>query len=309
MGPKSSKQKNTEIINSTDVRTALRKVNTRLNEIVLDITQKSLTDISASAITTQGVIVRNVNVDGNIIISDVNQDNQVKISLTSLTDSAIKQDMVSDIQDSLEAKIAQMLDMSQDQSKEDGEQALGGLIDAVASMSPFSGGKDEKTNLTMQNLMKIDSTVELISEIKNAISTTLLNETITNLATDLNAEQIVKVEDSTVGGSIIISNIDQRNFSSMMIDAISKSGITADTLAKLSAVDKTDMTNSLKTTVTQTHKEIGTIQSVGDAVATMVNSVGDAAGTIIGSVSGMAFLMIGVVIVIIIVMMMTMKGK
>lgn len=270
MGGKSSKETNRTIINDTDVRTAIRKLNKRLTEVSLSIIQRNLTNTATSATVSQSITLKHINTDGTVTISDITQENQVTISLSSLTDADLKQELVSDMQDELQAKITQLMEMTQDQAQSSGEQMISDLIGGVGGMvANITGGSSKVTdNTTLKNLLQIDNSVELVSEIKNAISTDIINETITNLSSNLNVEQSIELEDITAG-ELIVTNINQRNLSSQTIDAIAKSGLTSSIIAKMANVDKTDIDNTIKTQQEQAQQDIGTIESIGDLISSL----------------------------------------
>lgn len=278
MGGKSTKETNRELLNDTQISTSIQKINKRLMDTSLEIIQKNVTNAAASAVVTQGVKLSNMTVAGDVIIKNVDTSNQITIGLSSLSDTSLKQELVTDIQDELGLKIKDMLQMTQEQSQQNGEQmiseAISGLVQAAGTLGAVMGADTEqKDNVNISNFLNVDSEIELISDIRNAISTELLNETVQNLSTNLNVDQSIEASGLNVGGNYIVSDISQTNFAEMTLDAVSRSGLVTDVIAKMINVDKTDVDKTLTVTQTQTQQDQGTLQGIGDMFATILGGM------------------------------------
>ena len=298
MGGSSSKEKETKILNSTTIQSSMKQINEQINNMTMSVIQKNLMKTAASATIKQEVKVKGVIVAGDVNISNVNQSAQVEISVSSLQDSDLKQDLITDTMNDMSAKLKEAMDASASGDASSGDQMIGAIAGAVSDMgnaAAATGGADisssEKTNV--QNIMNVSTETELVNKIESSITSDIMNETVSEISNQLEVDQSIGVEDSVVGGSINITNIDQEVLSSQMLEAISKVGTGSKIMAKMANVSEATIQKALTSETVATTAEIGTLTEVGG----VVESVGTAIGGIVGALSNPFVLMaiIGVI--------------
>ena len=91
MGGSQSNEQKLEIINDTRMKSAFKNMNENINTMTMNIIQENLKQEAASAVLKQEIIIKDVVAEGDIIISGSKQSSNIEISLSSLTNSELKQ--------------------------------------------------------------------------------------------------------------------------------------------------------------------------------------------------------------------------
>ena len=285
MGGSQSSEKTTEILNSTSVSTALKNVNESINEMTMKIVQENLMRTAAGAKVKQEVSIEGVKATGDITISGVTQSTDVQISVSSLTNTDMKQELVNDTMNELQTKLTETMKLTQEQALKQGEQMISGLINALADTMKSAGASltgtnlDSKESLSLQNLLDIKSETELVNKVKNAVSSELVNKTVNEISNQLVGEQTVSIKDAETSGAIAITNIKQDMLSKQILDAISNVGTSNEIMSKLSNASTTEIAKSVEAGQAAEQEQQGTISAAGD----FVTAVGDAATSFLNS--------------------------
>jgi len=279
MGASQSSEKRLEIINDTKVQTSLKNINKNINKMTMNIVQENLIKTAAGATVKQEIKITGLKAEGDITISGISQKADVEISVSSLSNSELQQDLVTQTMNELQTKLQESMKMSQEAAEQKGEQFVaelaGALSGAIASATGTS--VSEKSDTSIQNLLDIKSEVELQNIVEQSVSTDLINRTIAEIANTITAVQSVEISniESTTGG-IVVSNIDQEFLSKQMLEAISIVGTGAEIISEISNSSKADIEKSIEAGQTAETEEEGTFKAAGGAVAQVTKAVGDA---------------------------------
>lgn len=297
MGGEQSQETKTSILNDTRVSNSIKNINETINTTTMNMIQESLKNTAASAEIKQKITISGLKAGGDIDISGVSQKAEVEISISSLTNSEMKQDLVQDTMNKMQTQIADQMKMTQAQASEKGEQMVSALIGAVSETMQGLGasvtGTDtsSKSETSIQNLLNIENETELQNLVKNAVNVDLINKTVEKIASNIVGEQETEITDLEAGGSIAISNVDQEILSTQMLEAITTVGTGSSILATLANTSEVEMTKTIEAGQTAAEIEQGTIDATGDLVE---QAVGAWAGLV---QTGALFIIIPVLIV------------
>lgn len=283
MGAKQSKQQTTEIINDTRVQTALKNVNENINEMTMKVIQESLEKTAAGAKVKQEVVLEKVKATGDITISGVKQKAQVQISVSSLTNSELQQDLVTETMNELQTKLTESMKLSQEQAQSQGEQMISEMVGALSgAISAVTGTKIDEVNKTsLQNLLNIESDTELQNIVKQSINSELINKTVKQIANNVVGTQTVSIKDAESGGNIAITNIEQEFLSKQILESINQVGTGAEIISAISNTSKADIEKSIEAGQKSEKEEEGTLGGIGGVISdTFTGLTGFTTGTL-----------------------------
>jgi hypothetical protein len=297
MGAEQSQETKTSILNDTRVSNSIKNINETINETTMSMVQESLKQTAASAEVKQTISIKGLKAVGDIDISGIKQKAEVEISVSTLTNSEMKQDLVQDTMNKLQTQIKDQMQMSQAQASEKGEQMVSELIGAVSDTMQGLGasvtGTDtsSKSETSIQNLLNIKNETELQNLVKNAVNVDLINKTIEKISSNIVGDQTIEIEDLEAGGSIAITNVEQEILSTQMLEAVTEVGTGSSILSTLSSTTKTEMDKSIETGQSTSDIEEGTLGAAGG----FVESIGEAWTGIITSMGSMIIIPILIV--------------
>lgn len=275
MGGSQSSEQKTEIINDTSVQTALKNVNENINEMTMKVIQENVSKTAAGAKIKQSMTISGLKAEGDIEISNISQKAAVEISLSSFTNSELQQDLVTETMNELQTKLQESMKMSQDAAESQGEQFVAELAGALkgAYQSVTGTSVDEKKELSIQNLLNIESETELVNITKQAINSELINKTVSEIANQIVGEQEMEISniESETGG-IVVSNIEQEILTVQMLEAINSVGTGSEIISAIGNVSKAEIEKSIEAGQVAEAVEIGTIDAAGGFVEQAVGA-------------------------------------
>ena len=298
MGGSQSEEVKTTILNDTRVKNALRVTNKNISETTMKIVQESVNNTAQSADLTQEISIKGLKAKGDISFEEISQAGDMAISLSSFSNSELKQDLVTETRNQMQTALKEQMNMSQEQAKEDAEQMVSELLSAISETMQSLGaavtGTDtsSSTETSITNLLNIETETELENLVESAISEELVNTTINNISSKLAASQNVDIADwESTDGGIKVGKISQEFSGDLMLEAISETGTGSSIIATVANVNVADIEKIVETDQSAKDLEEGTIGAAGDFVE---KAVGAWAGLL---QSGALFILIPVLIV------------
>lgn len=275
MGGSQSSEKKTEILNDTNVQVAMKNVNESLNNMTMSIVQDNLVQTAAGATITQNISISGITASKDITISGVSQKAGVQISLSSLVNTELKQELVTNTMNQMKSALSESMGASQESAKSEQEQIISAAMGALSSsLSSLTGtDTDSKEETSIKNLLNIESDTELQNIIEQNISTELVNKTITQISNKLVGDQAIEIENITSEeGAIVISEISQEFLSEQMLEAVQESGSSTEIIAAIGNISAADVEKAVSAGQSASQEEVGTLQGIGG----VVDSVGQA---------------------------------
>ena len=279
MGGEQSQETKTEIINDTRVQTAMSNMNKSISETAMSMVQESLKQTAAGAEIKQEVTISGLKAKGDIIIGEISQKADVEISVSSLTNSELKQELVQSTMNDMQTKLKEQMSMSQEQAETEGEQMVAELASALSETMQSLGasvtGTDtsSKSETSIQNLLNIESSVELQNIVESAVTVDLVNKTVESIASNVVGEQKTEISNlESTDGSIVIAGVDQEVLSKQMLEAITSVGMGSEIMASVSQVSKAEVDKSIEAGQTVTQETVGTIDAAGTFVEQAVGA-------------------------------------
>ena len=298
MGAEQSQETKTEIINDTRVQTAMSNMNKSISETAMNMVQESLKNTAAGAAIKQEITITGLKAKGDIVIGDISQKADVEVSISSLTNSELKQDLVESTMNDMQTKLKEQMAMSQEQASQEGEQMVselaGALSSTMQSLGASATGTDtsSKSETSIQNLLNIESSVELQNIVETAISVDLVNKTVESIANNVVGEQKTEISNiESEDGSIVVGNVDQEILSKQMLEAITSIGMGSEIMASVANINKADVEKAVDAGQSATEDQEGTISAAGG----FVESVGSAWTGVITSMGSMVIIPILIV--------------
>ena len=308
MGAKQSKQQTTEILNDTNVQTALKNVNENINEMTMKVVQESLEKTAAGATVKQEIKIKNIKTEGDLTISGIKQKAQVQISISSLTNSELQQDLVTETMNELQTKLTESMKISQEQAQKQGEQMISEMVGALSgAISSATGTKiDEVSKTSIQNLLNIESDTELQNIVKQSINSELINKTVKQIANNIVGDQTQEIENVEAGGNLVISNLEQEFLSSQILESINQVGTGAEIISSIANTSKAEVEKAVDAGQKITQEKQGTLGGIGGVIE---STFGGLTGLTTGTLGALIFPLIIVGVVVVIYLFMGGRGK
>lgn len=292
MGSSSSKE--TSIQNETLFNSSMKAVNESINSMTMNIMQESMKSTAASVTVKQKIDLSGGVVGGDFVVSGIGQGAEVEVSLSSLTESSMKQELITNTMNELQSKLKESMDASQSQESSEGEQMVAALADAVSGVAGSMTGADSKESTNIKNSIEVNSEVEMVNKIENAVSADLINKTVENVALALNVDQEIDMSDKIVGGDMVVTDIKQETLAKAMMEAITKSSVGVEIISKVGNMNIVEVEKSIAAGQTLKSEEIGTIDAAGTAVSGVI-------GTALGGMMIPLMIAGGVVVVFLVI--------
>lgn len=301
MGGETKKYVETVVSNSVDLQIKIKQVNETILNQTSNIMTKHMQDTAQGASIDQVIDLGNLVAGGDLTIADVSQEGQIELNLSALMDTTLQADMIDKVNSSLSTQLKESVAAKQSSGSDQGEQ-LGAIIGEVInkvmeSLSSAMGADlDETQKTTIKNELKSYSETETINKIESAVESNINQETLNKIGTALESKQNFKIKSAVAGGDITIARISQKAILKSMADIMSKNGVGAGIISDMTGISETVVEKAVTADQTASEKKQGTIQAVGDSIASVFEGAGSgvAASGIFGVVS-VSVLVIGAV--------------
>jgi hypothetical protein len=263
--PVTKKEVETTIKNSQTIQNSLTKLNEQINKTTAESIQKSMIDAAAGQEVNQTIRVENVTTGGDFVATGISQKAQVKMNLTAMQDTKADSQIVQDAQAAVSNQLKDAVEAAQSAKQQQGEQIVSGLAGAVSDMFEDLVGNttNESTKTAIENELNVSNTKNITDRIVNDVKTSITNETMTKINSNMQVNQTVEFRNIAAGGDAIIANISQEAITSQITEAVQKSGVGADVLTQVLGVDKTVIETAISSGQAAGDIVQGTGESIG----------------------------------------------
>ncbi len=286
MGGSQSEEVKTEIINDTRVQTAMSNMNKSISETAMSMVQETLKQTAVGAAVKQEITITGLKAEGDIVIGEISQKADIEISVSSLTNSELKQELVQTTMNDMQTKLKEQMSMSQEQASTEGEQMVaelaGALADTMQSLGASATGTDTSSTseTSIQNLLNIESDVELQNIVESAVTVDLVNKTIESIASNVVGDQATEISNlESTDGSIVIAGVEQEMLSKQMLEAITSVGMGSEIMASVAQISTADVEKSIDAGQVASEEQVGTIDAAAGFVESAVGAWTDLVST------------------------------